>query len=137
MKARSLVEKTLEKIKRIQLQKYYKAQPGEESDIEINPREIFHVALQNVTPVLITKKVKRSGTWYDIPTVVLPKRARFVAMKYILESASEKGTKDRFVDVLAKEILDAYANKGKSVQRKTDLHKFCEANRAYSHYRWA
>jgi small subunit ribosomal protein S7 len=35
------------------------------------------------------------------------------------------------------ELIDAANNKGRVIKRKQELHKQCEANRAYAHYRWS
>lgn len=37
---------------------------------------------------------------------------------------------------LAKELLDAYNNEGTVMNKKHELHKRAEDNRAYAHYRW-
>jgi small subunit ribosomal protein S7 len=40
-----------------------------------------------------------------------------------------------FFEALASELLAAYKNEGQTIQVKQDLHKICEANRAFAHYR--
>lgn len=59
-----------------------------------------------------------------------------MAMKWLIVEATEKERNTHFPEKLAAEILDAYNNTGKVVKRKQDLHKQCEANRAFAHYRW-
>lgn len=59
-------------------------------------------------------------------------------MKWLIAAAKERDTKNvRFPTQLAFELIDASNNTGKVIKRKQDLHKQCEANRAYAHYRWS
>ena len=40
------------------------------------------------------------------------------------------------IDRLAKELEEAFGNKGNAVKKREDAHKMAEANRAFAHYRW-
>lgn len=67
--ARELIEKSFEKIKRIQLEKYHKAKSEEEKmNIELNPKEIFHKAISNCKPLLQLTPIKRGGVRYQVIT---------------------------------------------------------------------
>lgn len=121
----------------MQLTKYYKATTDEErNEIELNPVTIFHKAVANCTPVLKLTPIKRGGSTYQVPVAVRPAFARFMAMRWIIEEVNEKEKKVHFPEKFAYEILEAANNTGKVVKRKQDLHRQCEANRAYAHYRW-
>jgi small subunit ribosomal protein S7 len=51
--ARKLMSETFEKIKRIQVERYHKAQTEEDkSKIILNPVEIFHLAIENCRPIV-------------------------------------------------------------------------------------
>lgn len=134
--ARGLVEKGFEKIKRIQLERYHMADEEEKKMIELNPRELFRQAVENCRPVLKLIPIKRGGTKYDVPVPVTEKNSYFLAMNWLIEAANDKFRTVHFPEKIAWEILDAAANTGRVVKRKQDLHKQCEANRAYAHYRW-
>lgn len=58
-------------------------------------------------------------------------------MNWLIEAAKEKHRKIHFPEKLAVELIDAANNTGHVVKQKQDLHKQCEANRAYAHYRWS
>lgn len=58
-------------------------------------------------------------------------------MKWLIEVANEKDKRNHFPEKLARELIDAANNSGRTIKRKQDLHKQCEANRAYAHYRWS
>jgi len=135
--ARELVDMTFKTIKATQLEKYYKTtDPVERAKIIINPYEIFNLALANTKPFLETTPVKRGGTKYQVPVPVRPKRQTFLALKWLLEAGVDKDDQTKFYTKMAIELLDAANNTGRVVKRKQDLHKLCEANRAYAHYRW-
>lgn len=134
--ARSLMEKGFENIKRIQLERYHLADEDEKQAIELNPRVLFKQAIENCRPVLRLIPIKRGGTKYDVPIPVTEKRSYFMAMKWLIESANDKFRTVHFPEKIAWEILDAAANTGRVVKRKQELHKKCEENRAYAHYRW-
>ncbi|KAK4874898.1 hypothetical protein RN001_014258 [Aquatica leii] len=136
--ARELVEKTLEKIKRLQLERYHKATNIEDKNkIELNPRVIVHKAILNGKPLLQLSPIKRGGVKYQVPVPITDKRSQFLSMKWIIEAGNEKDRNTRFYDQLAVELIDAFNNTGRVVKRKQELHKQCEANRAYAHYRWS
>lgn len=135
--ARSLVDKTFENIKRIQLKKYYKEEDEvARAKIVMNPRDIFRAAIENCKPVLQLTSVKRGGASYQVPVPVNEKRAKFLAMNWLIEAAKDTPKPIHFPDTMAYELLDAANNTGKIVKKKIDLHRQCEANRAYAHYRW-
>ncbi|RZC33713.1 28S ribosomal protein S7, mitochondrial, partial [Asbolus verrucosus] len=136
--ARDLVERAFENIKRIQLEKYHKCASEEDKQkIELNPRVIFHQAVENCKPILNLTPIKRGGVRYQVPVPITPKRSQFLSMKWLIAAAKEKDSKVRFHHQLALELIDAANNRGRVVKRKQDLHRQCEANRAYAHYRWS
>lgn len=58
-------------------------------------------------------------------------------MKWLIEAGKDKDPTVRFHLQLARELINASNHTGKVIKRKQDLHKQCEANRAYAHYRWS
>lgn len=136
--ARELLEKSFEKIKRMQLEKFNKAATDEErSKIETNPLKIFHQALANCRPVLNVMPVKRGGVRYQVPVPITEQHSYYLAAKWLIEASREKERTIHLPEKMAYELLDAHNNQGRVVKRKQDLHRLCEANRAYAHYRWS
>jgi small subunit ribosomal protein S7 len=136
--ARNLVEKCFENIKRIQLERYNLATSEEEkAKIETNPIEILHKAVENCRPILSLTPIKRGGVKYQVPIPITEKRSYFLAMKWLIEASREKERTVHLPEKMAWELLDAAANQGRVVKKKQDLHRQCEANRAYAHYRWS
>lgn len=135
--ARELVVKGFENIKRIQLERYNLADADEKPKIETDPLKILHLAVENCRPLLQLTPIKRGGSTYQVPIPITEKRSYFVAMRWLIEAAREKERTVHFPEKIAWELLDAAANSGKVIKKKQDLHKQCEANRAYAHYRWS
>ncbi|XP_055542187.1 28S ribosomal protein S7, mitochondrial [Wyeomyia smithii] len=136
--ARDLVEKGFENIKRLQLERYHLAESDEErAKIELNPRVMLQKAVENSRPLLQLTPIKRGGVRYQVPVPITEKRSYFLAMKWLLEACREKERTVHFPEKMAWEVLDAAANQGKVIKRKQELHRQCEANRAYAHYRWS
>lgn len=132
--ARNLVEKTFENVKRIQLEKY---NSGTDVAVETNPVVILDIAIKNSKPLLQLTPIKRGGVKYQVPVPITEKRSQFLAINWLIEAAKEKERTVHFPEKMAWELLDAAENKGRVVKRKQDLHRQCEANRAYAHYRWS
>ncbi|XP_015112672.1 28S ribosomal protein S7, mitochondrial [Diachasma alloeum] len=135
--ARSLVEEALEKVKRSQLERYHKARPEERANIILSPKEVLHAAVINCKPVMELMTMKKGGSNYRVPIPVLERRQRFLSMNWIIQAAQDKNGRIPFSTQLAKELIDAADNQGRVVKKKQDLHKMCEANRAYAHFRWS
>ncbi|KAI4456273.1 ribosomal protein s7 [Holotrichia oblita] len=135
--ARQLVEKAFEMVKRKQLEKYHKAKEEDKHKIDIDPKEIFHKAIGNVRPILQLTPIKRGGVRYQVPVPITERRAQYLSMRWIIDAAKEKERTLHFPETLANELVAAATNGGKAVKKKQDLHKQCEANRAYAHYRWS
>jgi len=74
--------------------------------------------------------------FFQVPVPVSDNQATVLAFKWLIDAAEDKERTVRFYDKLTWEILDASNNTGRVVKKKLDLHKQCEANRAYAHYRW-
>lgn len=135
--ARKIIAKAFEEIKHTQVEKYHKADQFERTAIELDPVKVLHKAIDNAKPLLMTTKIRKGGIAYQVPIPCRPRAQLFKSMKWLIESSLKKEDTERFYNSLAKEILDASENKGKAIGKKLELHKLCETNKAYAHYRWA
>lgn len=135
--ARKLVEKTFEKIKRSQIARYHKADDADKEKILLDAKKIFHVAVENCKPIMHLTPIKRGGVRYQVPVPISDRRAQFLSMNWLIDAGCDKEAPMSFWDRLAIELIDASNNTGKVIKKKQDLHKQCEANRAYAHYRWS
>ncbi|VDN38018.1 unnamed protein product [Gongylonema pulchrum] len=117
-KMRDIVLEALEIMKRRQYKLWRSASDEEKSGIELDPVVITQKAIKNCCPIMILR-----------PFVRAIKTMRDICRKKTFHGATH------FQHILAEELLAAYRNEGLTVQAKQELHKQCEANRAYVHYR--
>ncbi|KAK7602783.1 hypothetical protein V9T40_006757 [Parthenolecanium corni] len=135
--ARQLVYRTLQRIKNTQVELYNKTTDEEEkAKIILDPVRILKMAINNGRPLLKLQPLRRGGSIYQIPVPISNVQALSLSMKWLIEAGKEKDMNTRFVEKFTNEILDAAHNRGRVVKKKIELHKICEANRAYAHFRW-
>jgi small subunit ribosomal protein S7 len=100
-----------------------------------NGLELFRKALNNVKPVLEIRARRVGGATYQIPTEVRPDRSLALAIRWIINYASER--KDKSMSAkLAAEFMAAANNEGNAIKKKEDTHKMAEANKAFAHFKF-
>ncbi|XP_055336622.1 28S ribosomal protein S7, mitochondrial-like [Paramacrobiotus metropolitanus] len=135
--ADEIMRRTYEIMKREQLEKYRNADEAQKEKIELNPTRMLLTAINNCKPVLCLTGIRRGGIVYQVPAAVRDEKSEWTAMKWLILASRDNPKFERSEIALAREISSAFHNQGKVVKRKHDLHKQCEANKAYAHYRWA
>ena len=99
------------------------------------PVEVLEQAVKTVTPVLEVRSRRVGGANYQVPVEVPQRRARTLAVRWLVGYARErreKGMSSR----LANEILDALNQQGGAFKKKDDVYRMAQANKAFAHYRW-
>jgi small subunit ribosomal protein S7 len=99
------------------------------------PVEALEQAVKTVTPVLEVKSRRVGGANYQVPVEVPQRRARTLAIRWLVDFARERREKG-MVEKLAAEILDALNQQGGAFKRKDDVYRMAQANKAFAHYRW-
>jgi small subunit ribosomal protein S7 len=99
------------------------------------PVEVLEQAIKTVTPVLEVRSRRVGGANYQVPIEVPQRRARTLAVRWIVTYARDRREK-QMSDKLAGEILDALEQQGGAYKRKDDLYRMAQANKAFAHYRW-
>jgi small subunit ribosomal protein S7 len=99
------------------------------------PLEVLEQAIKTVTPVLETRSRRVGGANYQVPVEVPQRRARTLAIRYLVTYARERREKG-MEEKLAGEILDATNQQGGAWKRKDDMYRMAQANKAFAHYRW-
>ena len=99
------------------------------------PVEVLEQAVKTVTPVLEVRSRRVGGANYQVPVEMPQRRARTLAVRWLVSYARERREKD-MEDKLANEILDALGQQGGAFKRKDDLYRMAQANKAFAHYRW-
>jgi small subunit ribosomal protein S7 len=99
------------------------------------PVEVLEQAVKTVTPVLEVRSRRVGGANYQVPVEVPQRRARTLAVRWIVTFARERREKG-MPEKLANEILDALNQQGGAFKRKDDVYRMAQANKAFAHYRW-
>jgi small subunit ribosomal protein S7 len=92
-------------------------------------------AVDNVRPMLEVKSRRVGGANYQVPIEVPARRARTLAVRWIVTFARQRRERE-MVERLAAEILDAINQQGGAFKRKDDMYRMAQANKAFAHYRW-
>ncbi|HEY5161089.1 MAG TPA: 30S ribosomal protein S7 [Gaiellaceae bacterium] len=99
------------------------------------PVEVLEQAIKTLTPVLEVRGRRVGGANYQVPVEVPPRRARTLAIRWLITFARLRREK-RMPEKLAGELLDALEQQGGAYKRKDDIYRMAQANKAFAHYRW-
>jgi small subunit ribosomal protein S7 len=99
------------------------------------PVDVLEQAIKSLTPVLEVKSRRVGGANYQVPVEVPPRRARTLAVRWLVGYARERREKG-MPQKLAGEVLDAINQQGGAYKRKDDMYRMAQANKAFAHYRW-
>ncbi len=100
-----------------------------------DPIEVFDAALEAVAPAVEVKSRRVGGATYQVPVEVRPSRRTALAMRWLVDSARNRGEKSMALRI-AGELMDAAEGRGAAVRKREDTHRMAEANRAFAHYRF-
>lgn len=105
---------------------------------EGEPLVIFEAAINNVGPKTEVKARRVGGASYQVPQEVRGDRRISLAIRWILEAARARSSKDfhTFPEKLAAELLDATKNEGAAVKKRDTVLRMAEANKAFGHFRF-
>ncbi len=106
-----------------------------EDKAKTNPVELFHQALENVSPAIEVRSRRVGGATYQVPVEVRTERKKALAIRWLITAARGRN-ENTMVERLSGELMDAANNRGAAVKKREDTHRMAEANRAFSHYRW-
>ena len=100
-----------------------------------DPVEALEESIKALTPVLEVRSRRVGGATYQVPVEVPPRRARTLAVRWLVQFARERREKT-MAQRLANELLDAQQQQGGAFKRKDDIYRMAQANKAFAHYRW-
>jgi small subunit ribosomal protein S7 len=100
-----------------------------------DPLEVLEAGVKALTPVLEVKSRRVGGATYQVPVEVPPRRARTLAVRWLVTYARGRREKT-MAQRLANELLDAQQQQGNAFKRKDDVYRMAQANKAFAHYRW-
>jgi small subunit ribosomal protein S7 len=97
--------------------------------------EQLESGIKALTPVLEVRSRRVGGATYQVPVEVPPRRARTLAVRWLVQFARQRREKT-MSERLAHELLDAQQQQGNAFKRKDDIYRMAQANKAFAHYRW-
>jgi len=99
------------------------------------PVEALENSIKILTPVLEVRSRRVGGATYQVPVEVPARRARTLAVRWLVEFARQRREKT-MAQRLANELMDATSQQGGAFKRKDDIYRMAQANKAFAHYRW-
>jgi small subunit ribosomal protein S7 len=108
------------------------------SSLNLPAINIIFQAIENVKPYIEVRKVRIAGKTYQVPAIIAKNKQQTLAIRWIIECARKrkKVSKQSFSQCLANELLESFKKQGQARQKRDELHKIAESNRAYVRYRW-
>ena len=97
--------------------------------------DTFRKALDACKPKVEVKSRRVGGATYQVPVEVPARRARTLAVRWLVEFARQRREKT-MAQRLANELMDAQSQQGGAYKRKDDIYRMAQANKAFAHYRW-
>ena len=102
---------------------------------EGDPVESLETSIKALTPTLEVRSRRVGGATYQVPVEVPSRRARTLAVRWLVEFARQRREKT-MAQRLANELSDAASQQGGAYKRKDDIYRMAQANKAFAHYRW-
>ncbi len=100
-----------------------------------DPVESLEASLKALTPSLEVRSRRVGGATYQVPVEVPARRARTLAVRWLVEFARNRREKT-MAQRLANELLDAQNHQGGAYKRKDDIYRMAQANKPFAHKRW-
>lgn len=97
--------------------------------------DIFHKALDNVSPTVEVRARRVGGSTYQIPVEVRSSRRMALAMRWLIEAALGRSGEKSMDLRLAHEIIDAAEGRGNAFKKREDVHRMAKSNQAFAHFR--
>lgn len=104
-------------------------------EVNVEPMVFLNTAVDNLRPALETKSRRVGGANYQVPLPVSPRRQEALSIRWIVDAARAKSG-DNYDVLLLKEMVDAYNRTGSAWEKKMNLEKMAEANKAFAHFKW-
>ena len=105
---------------------------------KLEPTVVFNKAIDNLRPRVEVRSRRVGGAAYQVPMPVKGLRQDSLAIRWLIFSARARSNKEYhvFSEKLAAEIIDAFNEAGKASERKREIEKIADANKAFAHLRW-
>jgi len=99
------------------------------------PIEVFHQAIENIKPQIEVRSKRVGGAAYQVPMQVNRSRQQSLAIRWLLLAIREKKGRPT-AQKLADEVAAAYNREGTAMNRRENVHRMADANKAFAHFAW-
>ena len=99
------------------------------------PIEVFHQALENIKPQVEVRSKRVGGAAYQVPMQVNRTRQQSLAIRWLLIAVREKKGRP-MAQKLADELAAAFNREGAAMNRRENVHRMADANKAFAHFAW-
>lgn len=99
---------------------------------DADPLATFEKALQKATPTMEVRPRRVGGAIYQIPVEVNPKRQTTLPTRWLLAGARSKKGQPMYKR-LATELMDCANEQGYAYNKREDVHKMAQSNKAFAH----
>jgi small subunit ribosomal protein S7 len=105
---------------------------------KLEPLNVLHRVIQNVSPNHEVKAKRVGGASYLVPQETRAERKIFLALNWIVNASRARSSKEfkGMSQKLVAELMDAYNDIGEAVNKKKQVEKLAEANKAFAHFKW-
>jgi small subunit ribosomal protein S7 len=104
-------------------------------ELSIEPVDFINKVIDTVAPSLEVKSRRVGGANYSVPIPVSPRRREALAVRWLVDAARSKSGAS-FDVLLKKEMVDAYNGIGSAMEKRNNVEKMAEANKAFAHFSW-
>jgi small subunit ribosomal protein S7 len=99
------------------------------------PLEVFTQAIENVKPHIEVRSKRVGGASYQVPMQVNRNRQQSLALRWVLSAIRDKKGRPTH-QKLAEELLAAYNKEGAAMNKREQVHRMADANKAFAHFAW-
>ena len=100
-----------------------------------NEIEVFTQAIENVKPIIEVRSKRVGGATYQVPMQVNRNRQQSLAFRWLIHAARDKKGRPMHLK-LADELVAAYNREGAAMEKRENVHKMADANKAFAHFAW-
>nr|YP_009138652.1 ribosomal protein S7 [Lathyrus littoralis]AIK20946.1 ribosomal protein S7 [Lathyrus littoralis] len=112
----------------------YRAMKRIQQKTETNPLSVLREAIRQVTPTIVVKARRVSGSTHKVPIEIESTQGKVLAIRWLL-AASRKRPGRNMAFKLSSELVDAAKGRGDAIRKKEETQKMAEANRTLAHFR--
>lgn len=102
------------------------------------PLKVFLAAIDNIKPSMEVRARRIGGAAYQVPSPVRGPRKEALAIRWLVQNANLRPNSQfkTYAEKLAGEVTEASKGEGGAMNKKREMERVAEANRAFSHFRW-